>query len=386
MVNPEEIHASLYFSHYKNDPCFQELLNSKGFIDRRNLDDSRNLEISDCKRIARAFWRAIKDQRSEHTDYSPSNEWIPIFDGSYGDAYGPLHKALSELNYDSLSKILSNFWRESCSAGILGPGFDLSPYLGCDSSFGDLCERSWRMKQFVAEIFYRYSLFLCLTAGDISEEHLRAPNFGNQYGFYLGSKFIPGGSDYQLYYAYRIKNIARERFGDNTIRICELGSGYGGMIQYLDKLIINARIELFDLPIILTMASANLIASVGESSYVRAYGEFDNCNGLGGNLIRVNPCHAVEDLEAKSVDIWFNSYSLSEMSESAINRYLHHIGRTLKRGGVFLNVNHSRICRLGANHYPYAKHGMIKESSTPTLWNLMRLGRGDEVEVLAYKD
>jgi hypothetical protein len=386
MSEAQKLIADLYFNHFYGNSDFQKLLDSAGFADRRLLNDAIRLSEKHSERIKSAYWKAILDQRHLHPFYSASNEWVPIFRGDYGNAYGKLIEALKAYDYLELSNILSNFWREPCSAGILGPGFEISHFFG-QAPFRELSQHHWEARQVAVEIFYRYQLLHTLTQGSVDDFNLQTPNFGNQFGFYINNNiFLPGGCDYQFYYADRIKSIIYDKIGLCAATVAELGPGYGGVAFYLSTLLAKGKIILFDMPLVLTMASANLLETT-QNSEVLLFDEVGS-SSLSSikNEISLLPSFAIEDIGDESVDVWFNSYSLAEMSPNAINNYLAHIGRTLKPGGYFLNVNHSRNCIMGSLEFPYAEYQMKICTSSPTLWNLMRHGRGDEIEVLCVKE
>jgi hypothetical protein len=155
------------------------------------------------------------------------------------------------------------------------------------------------------------------------EEHLKIslnfPNIGAAYGLKLGDALITPEAPEHVYVASRIRDVIRQRFGDENVqlRIAEIGAGFGGTAYWLNKL--NPRsiqnYTIIDLPLMNACQSYFLGKAFGEGA-VRLYGEAEPRGPFS-----IIPPQAKSQV-SETFHVLLNENSMPEMSESVVTDYL----------------------------------------------------------------
>ena len=374
------VHASIMSLHLSGDPLYQHNVNYDCFADKR-ANCLTKLTYYQAERICESFIAAKRDQASKHSGYSPSNEWLPI----YSSCMDRLVKSLYQKRIEDVIDILSNLWRQPCSTGLIGCPFSMEK-LFSEKSDTQLVNKSWEFRYYLNDAVYRTRLYEALLEGAFQVERLLCNDFGNPYGIEIDGHFVKSGSEYLLYYADRIASYRPKSLTDQESKylVAELGGGYGGLAYYLLRDSSNITYIDIDLPEILTLAQAFLLSSFPDKNFL-FYGETESYDKLDHYDAVMLPSFAIENLPSNAFDTAFNSYSLAEMSAEAIDLYITGLSRVLKQGGTFINVNHTRNSLVSTFDFPLAKAGLEVFSKSPALWNLMRFGGNDELEVRARK-
>lgn len=86
---------------------------NKCFDDRLDIVEN---DIQLLTRISTAYKKAINDLYSYSEIFRPSNEWLPIYQYYLKE----IIQALEKCDVSNIDKIYRNFWRESCSVGLVG--------------------------------------------------------------------------------------------------------------------------------------------------------------------------------------------------------------------------------------------------------------------------
>ena len=136
-----------------------------GIADR--FDDTHILE-----RICEAYNRTVERQGSECGYYQASPRWQAIRERSLG----PVMKALHTRDIPALGKMYRNFFRDPCSAGIIGAPGGLS-----DAYFSGRISDVYR-HFYLSHVLCRLDYWKLLTGGRYSVRNLAGPEVGNSFG------------------------------------------------------------------------------------------------------------------------------------------------------------------------------------------------------------
>jgi putative sugar O-methyltransferase len=352
---------------FQNDPNFRPELVAQGFLDRseKNVDDSAIL-----KRIVASYSKAKIAQQSAAPYYQVSNEWLPI----YNDQLRGVMKALAEGNIDELAPMYRNFFRDPCSAGLIGLPVNMEKtYLRGKIKKIDKFA-------FLYDVISRYKLWRDLTAGKYGTVSLASNAIGNPYGFELDGVFVSAGSDYLHYYATELDRLA---CAVEPPVVVELGGGFGGMAYFLLRDSPKTTYVDFDLPENMALTAYYLLRAFPAMSVV-LYGEEElSGDTLRNNRIVLMPNFEIEKLPDDSAGVVFNSYSLAEMSAQAIDEYIKQMTRISSRN--LLHVNHTRNSLVKADEFGIERYGFELVYRKPALWNRGRMHVVDEYEFLYSK-
>lgn len=141
--------------------------------------------------------------------------------------------------------------------------------------------------------------------------------------------------------------------GGGDGHVLEIGGGFGGVPFHLwRELNFQGRYTILDIPEVLIMAAAFLIGVMPRNT-IYLYGDSDEPKSKSINLF---PHYKLPEFEAGSVDVIFNSHSLSEMNFSTIREYLSQIERIEPL--FFLHMNHEYGSQYEINGVVKA-HGII---------------------------
>jgi putative sugar O-methyltransferase len=355
--------AAVSFPHWRADPLVEQSLDFHSFKDRRAEGESR-LSLADAERIIRAYCLAKAEEQGAAEAFKPSGEWVPIF----AKSMERLRESLERRDARALMTLMSNFFREECSLGLAGYPFSMQT-LFTDTRNRELAETDWRVQYFLCDAVYRYRLLQSLTGDQNISERLVSPEYGNSYGILLDGNYVKLLSDYQLYYADRLRTLCNsDPAGDaNDATVGELGGGWGGLAYFFIRDNTRAKYFNFDLPEVLVLAQSYLMA-VHPGRRYKLYGEdhesFD---------VALLPSFELRNAAGGSFDAFFNSYSLAEMNVAAAREYIDLIGAATKQGGAFLNINHRYGSAVTIEDFPLEPQFRVV-SRIPALWNAFRFG------------
>jgi len=352
---------------FVKDPnyCLERV--SDGFLDRiQNEDDEPIL-----RRILNSYRQAKNDQLLAPAWCQVSNEWLPIYTQQLGDVMS----ALMNEDISALQVIYGNFWRNPCSAGLVGLALDMRSRF-----FGSMITLKDR-KLFLMDTLYRFKLWKTMLGQTHSVQDLTSPLVGNPYGYILDGTFVKSGSDYLHYYAVAISRLVRGTVGKKVVM--ELGGGYGGMAYYLARDNTDCTYVDFDLPENMALTAYYLLKALPDKK-VLLYGEGElDKTALDQYDIVIMPNYEIMKMPTGSVDLAFNSYSLAEMSPEAISQYISEFTRTTKQ--YLFHINHTRHSKVGADEFGIDPRKFDLLYRVPALWNSGRNPDMDEFEFLYRK-
>ncbi len=354
---------------FKGDPNYNLDLVAKGVTDRKEemRDDSAIL-----KRICDAYNKAKDAEPHVSPVYRPSNEWLPLYEKPLKEVI----TALTNRDIDNLSRIYSNFWRDSCSAGLIGLPVDMEKHF-----FGAQIEQRYKML-YLNDALYRYKLWHSLLGKTHSIANLDSPLIGNPYGFFIEDKFIKAGADYQHYYATEIGRLIK---AETSKCVVEMGGGFGGMAYYLIRDNPDLKYIDLDLPENMALTAYYLLRTFPDKK-ILLFGEEElSAESIQKHDIIIMPSFEIGNLPTNSTSLVFNSYSLAEMSKETIDTFIAEFTRLIYGKGYFLHVNHNKNSVVVADDFGVNPAQFDLLSKTPAMWNKGRNSRMDEYEYLYRK-
>ena len=311
---------SRYYMKYRRYRALPAL--KKGFEDHRNNSGQESPTPPEVfKRLADAYNRAKETQKTVSVPYQVGVQWQRDLDRKGKE----LIETLRAGNTDRLRELLENFTREDC-------GFSIN--LATDYIMMKRRPSSFKY-EYINTWYHFYNLYQQIM---FRPPELRYPCVGNPVGLSHNGAVIPYETIRFNYYAGEILGLVS---GTKHPVICEIGGGTGG--QAYQVLISRERpvtYILFDIPEVLVISSYFLMASLPDKK-ILLYGEGEP---TGENLKRYDlvlmPNFMLPALGNKTVDLFFNQASFSEMDSRTLQEYLGQIERICKR--YLLHANHNR--------------------------------------------
>lgn len=323
---------------------------------KRGLESNYfNINPEILSRIRTAYLLAKKDQKDAPAEYQVGGEWLPI-----------LTRNWNEFNSKNFSEDqLSNLFRNKLSLGLI-----------THSTYEDLARASKnKKKEFILKLLRDFELWKDLT-GCTDSSILESPSIGNPFGYQINETLILPDACRHHYYSSRVCELLRT---ENAPVVAEIGGGYGGFAHYL------LRDEAFkyvnyDIPEILILSSFYLMHAFPNKRF-KLYGESDEiCD------IELLPNFMLKNIERNSIDLFFNTASLSEMNLETINEYLKHISRSCRK--YFFHINSvESIFGMGAHYEISANDFPIDQESFKLLYRHKELfgGGGDRYQEFLYE-
>ena len=354
----------------RNDPLFNLQTVERGLQPRSTVASRSPQQRAEvAQRIIAAYRKASADQVAQRDVYKVSNEWIPIFQ----KPLRPLLDSLERDNANELRDLLDNFFRSDISQGLIGLATDMK------GIFFDRKPSRFMRTQLLIDSVYRYRLLQELMP-NVQPAELHIDDIGNPYGMFVGDAFLRTGFDYQYYYAKRVAGMLTG--GSTRPAVAELGGGIGGFAHYLLKAAPPKFTYInLDLPEILCISTYQLLNLFPEKKAL-LYGEIDGIDSqkIASYDLALLPSFLIEKLDADSVDVSFNSYSLAEMDGPTIQNYAAHLSRITQAN--ILHVNHVSEALVGADKFSFDSAKFELVSRSQALWNLGRNLKCDEYEFL----
>jgi hypothetical protein len=178
-----------------------------------------------------------------------------------------------------------------------------------------------------------------------------------------------------LIYASGIADwIDRTIEATGTVRICEIGGGYGALCSWFKQAFPEATYTIVDLPE--SLLFSRLYVSLTRPDLATSVGLAEAPHG-----VRFVPNYMAEQL-AQPFDLVINTLSMSEMSEYQVRRYLALMKSVwLKDGGLFFEQNmdnrpmglqcaEALIREEFPQHRPLRSHASILREGSPNVWSL----------------
>jgi putative sugar O-methyltransferase len=295
---------------FKGDHRYDLQNVTDGFASRIDTtdDDTELLE-----RICAAYSKSIERQQSAPAAYQPTDWWQQVRKQSLG----PVINALLTRNIPALRTMYRNFFRNSCSTGLLGAPFGMAKaYFG--GNIKDLHRRFY-----LSHVLYRYDYWKEQTEGRFPLRDLYGPGIGNPFGVQIEGTHIHVGAEYAHYCAHRIDSM----LAAGPATVVEIGGGYGSMAYYL----LRDRAELtyidFDVPESIALTSYYLLKAFPNLEFL-LYGEEElTSRAIARVDVVLMPAFEIAAMPAASSDVSFSSHAMSDLSVEAMEVYLNNIDR-----------------------------------------------------------
>ena len=143
--------------------------------------------------------------------------------------------------------------------------------------------------------------------------------------------------------------------------IIDIGAGYGGLIGLIKRVFPSIKCVLLDLP------EANAIQTyyLSKSFPNRKILLFENIKdqarldfGIENFDFAIVPGNLIAKIEDNSIDMFINTRSLMEMTQSVVSFYFKHIQRAIKEDGYFYCLNrYEKLTKF--KYYPFDKYWEI---------------------------
>jgi putative sugar O-methyltransferase len=295
---------------FRNDPRYDLQNVTDGFKSRidASSDDDALLE-----RICTAYIRSVNQQKSAPSAYQPTEWWQEV----RHRGLGPVIRALLTKDIASLRGMYRNFFRDSCSLGLLAPPFGMAK-----AYFGGTIKDTHR-HFYLSHVLYRFEYWKEQTNSRFALSDLAGPGIGNPFGVLIDGTHINVGAEYAHYCAHRIDSMLDTEFAT----VAEIGGGFGGMAYYLLRDRPNTTYFDFDVPESIALASYYLIKAFPKLKFL-LYGEGElTKKTIADADVVLLPAFELENMPAESADITFSSHVMSDISPSAMAEYLRHIER-----------------------------------------------------------
>ena len=310
--------ASRGARRFRNDPRYNLQSVTDGFASRPAAagDDTPLL-----RRICQAYIAAAElDSFSRH-EYNATGWWQNVRRSSLT----PVRRALATCDTGALGAMYRDFFRDPCSAGLIG--LPLAKVY-----FGGAIQDVYR-HSFLSDALHRIDYWKGQTGNRFELRELAGPGIGNPFGAVIEGTLVCKGAEYQHYCAQRIRELASAPGAS----IVEIGGGYGGMAYYLLRGNPQCTYIDFDVPESLALTSYYLLKSFPNLKFL-LYGEEDlTREAIARSNVILMPPFELSKVPANSVDLTFSSHTMSDLSRSAQIVYLNEIERMTRQS--FLNIS-----------------------------------------------
>jgi putative sugar O-methyltransferase len=290
---------------FRSDARYDLQSVTDGFASRRNgqCNDTALLE-----RICTAYNKATSQQHFAKHAYNATNWWKDMRNAGLE----PVQRALAARDTNTLQAMYQNFYRDSCSAGLVGVPFQMAKAYN-----GTRVKDTYR-RFFLSDALHRIDYWKSQTGNRFDVCELAGPEVGNPFGVQIEGTFVRTGAEYQHYCAQRICDLLPA--GDGFV--VEIGGGFGGMAYYLLRDRPALRYADFDVPESLALTSYYLLKAFPHLSLL-LYGEEEFTHGAQEKFdIVLMPVFELGKLAPKSVDLTFSSHAMSDLSSHATAEYM----------------------------------------------------------------
>jgi hypothetical protein len=329
---------------FRLDPRFDLQNVTDGFASR--IDDSTN-DDELLERICEAYVKAVDRQQFVPKTYRATEWWQSVRQRSLG----PVMQALQTRDISGLRKMYSNFFRDSCSAGLLGVPYGMAKaYFG--GSINDLHRRFY-----LTHALYRLDYWRSETDDRFDFQNLAGPEIGNPFGVRIGGTFFRVGAEYAHCCAHRLGAM----IDSERATIAEIGGGFGGMAYYLLRDRPNVSYCDFDVPESIALSSYYLLKAFPHLRFL-LYGEQELAKESIAQVdVVLMPIFELANMPAGSIDVTFSSHAISDVSPQAMTEYMNNIADMTR--SAFLYIGNSRASKLISDLID-RNHGSFKLTTT----------------------
>ncbi|EKD29069.1 MAG: hypothetical protein ACD_79C00090G0009 [uncultured bacterium] len=303
------------------------------------FEEQKHFEV--LNKLKLFYNKMLKQQKLVKKKWKPAGEWLNY----YKEKCDLYEFILKNQDNDACIK-LKNFWRNELGAIV-------KEY----AKFEDIIIRNTNtINYFKQSIGRNYLIWKDVFQQDDSV--LRMDKYiGNPWGCMIkGILIAPKAIRYHTY-AMQIKNLLSNH--ENPM-IAEIGGGYGGLPYYLFKELKNCKYFNFDLPETLIICAYYLMLNFPEKKIFLGIELPINKNVIKKYDIFLIPNYNIEMISDKIFDVFFNSFSLSEMSPETNKAYIKEIARTTKYYFLHNNMDRKGVKNRGFNRIPASEYPIDK--------------------------
>jgi hypothetical protein len=322
--------------HFKDDPRFNLQNVTDGFashIDESD-DDTELLE-----RICEAYIKSVRQQQFVSDVYQATNWWQQVRQRNLA----PVTKALQSRDTRSLGRMYRNFFRDPCSAGLLGVPFGMTKaYFG-----GEI--NDFHRRFYLSHALYRLDYWRTQTEGRFKLNDLAGPEIGNPFGIRINGTLVRVGAEYAQCCASKVCDLLAPDYAT----VAEIGGGFGGMAYYVLRDRTNVTYCGFDLPESIALSSYYLLKSFPHLAFL-LYGEKKlTKEAIEHANVVLMPVFEMVNMPSQSVNVTFSSHAMSDISPDALAAYMNNIDRITS--DAFLYIGNSAASKslselVGRNH------------------------------------
>jgi len=347
---------------FRNDVRYDLQNITDGFASR--VDDQGD-DTALLERICTAYIRATEQQSFVKQAYRATSWWQSV----QQDSLAPVQRALATHDINALRAMYQNFFRNPCSAGLIGVPLHLTKAYSC-KAVNDLYRRF-----FLGDALHRIDYWKAQTGGRFELRDLAGPGIGNPFGVLIDGTLVSTGAEYQHYCAQRICDLLPS---DNA-SVVEIGGGFGSMAYYL----LRDRPEFtyidFDVPESLALTSYYLLKSFPHRSFL-LYGEEELTQAYAKVNVILMPVFELGRVPTNSVDITFSSHAMSGLSPCAMVEYMNEIARMTRNSFLYIHDGAAGGSLHELIRMKYASLSLAEKR--PLEWNSQKFINANEVECL----
>jgi hypothetical protein len=286
-----------------------------------------------ASRISRSYRLMKETQKNASDPYQPKGEWA-----AYVAERQEFYNLLTLGEPEPIVGKLRNFWRN-----------ELGPIVKEYAKFEDLqSSRSDCIRRFEHGVANNFAIWKEIVS--LPAQELAIPWIGNPWGYIIDGQLVAPKATRFHHHAQQIRNLLSD-VGHPIA--AEIGAGYGGLAYYLLRDEPRLSYVDFDLPETLVLAAYYLICCFPDRK-IFLYGdsqftEFDQLAEYSAVLL---PNYMLPSFPDNSVDLFLNTFSLSEMPWETVEEYLGQIERTTRHYFLHNNMDRTGVMNRGFERIP----------------------------------
>lgn len=345
--------------HFKSDARYDLDNVSRGFAPR--VSDSK-ADAHLLERICTAYNRTVEQEHFAPEAYQATPWWQQV----RKEQLGPVTKALRTFDIENLGRMYANFFRDACSAGLIGLPYGMTKaYLG--GRIKDL-----HRHYYLSDALHRIDYWKMQTDGHFSLQDLSGPEVGNPFGVLIDGTLVRTGSAYQHYSAQRVCSYLDSEGGV----VAEIGGGFGDMAYYLLRDREGIKYLDFDVPESIALTSYYLMKAFPHLKFL-LYGEAElTREEIERTDVVLMPLFEIENMPSASVDVTFSSHAMSDVSAEFMGDYLNRIASITR--SYFLYIGTGGTAETISNLATQRRYGFRLAETHSSGWHAHKCS--DEVE------
>lgn len=323
-----------------HDPFYLDALNKLDIsIDTSDkpLSISEKTHQAVIERVAAFYCALLEGEQTAKPVFRADGEWK-----NYNEEREFFYSALSDLDYAKADTLLKSFWRNRL-------GLIVKEYAKFESFENEETEV---VEAFRRSIGRNYLIWKDLLGLPASRLRLKA-HVGNPWGCRIDGELVTPKATRFHTNAMQIRDLLADCEGKV---VAEIGGGYGGLAHYLIGEIGGLTYIDFDLPQTLVLAAYYLLLNYPERRFLLfGEGEIDYSK-VGDYDVVLLPNYVIQAVPEKSVDVFFNSFSLSEMPPKTNEAYLNDIARLTRSYFLHNNMDRKGVINRGSERIPASEY------------------------------